>query len=474
MKKFLLFVFLGIFMSQLFAADLVLINVKSEAEKKALFTQKELIIHYATDKFVIATAPANYTGDITLLDHNCWSSEKQYSIVWFHKGEKGNYKNSIQGLANILSESDHYLVLKSSLNISIPPPADGNIVKINNSKLTIPTTKFNYSKSLLDLDPDIVEMIGNVDTVLYLQNLQHLQDYGTRNAYSPQGVEAQNWIKQQYEDMGYEVSLFDFTMPNGPASDDVIAKKTGTKYPNEYVILGGHYDSYSYSGNAPGADDDGTGSCGVLEAARVMAGYDFDRTILFCAWSGEEYGLYGSEAYASWAENQGMNILGYFNIDMCGYRNPGDPIHTDMIAPSSAQPLIDFYNTVCALYLPDFLVEPGSLSGGDSDHTSFNNHGYMGIFPFEDSQHYSPYIHTSGDVIGTSVNSLEMCMLFTQAMVANVATMANLLAPPQNLVGISGDNHVQLSWDPMLDIDHYNVYKDNNLVASPVDPNYPG
>ena len=139
-------------------------------------------------------------------------------------------------------------------------------------------------------------MIGNVDTVLYLQNLQHLQDFGTRNAYSSQGVEAQNWIKKQYEDMGYEVSLFDFTMPNGPASDDVIAKKTGTKYPNEYVILGGHYDQYSYSGNAPGADDDGTGSCGVLEAARVMAGFDTDRTVLFCAWSGEEYGLYGSEA----------------------------------------------------------------------------------------------------------------------------------------------------------------------------------
>ena len=65
MKKFLLFVFLCIFMSQLFADDLVLINVKSEAEKKALFTQKKLIIHYATDNFVIATAPAGYTGDLT-------------------------------------------------------------------------------------------------------------------------------------------------------------------------------------------------------------------------------------------------------------------------------------------------------------------------------------------------------------------------------------------------------------------------
>jgi len=53
--------------------------------------------------------------------------------------------------------------------------------------------------------------------------------------------------------------LFDFTMPSGPASDNVIATKVGTLYPEEYVIIGGHYDSYSYSGNAPGADDDATG-----------------------------------------------------------------------------------------------------------------------------------------------------------------------------------------------------------------------
>ena len=63
-----------------------------------------------------------------------------------------------------------------------------------------------------------------------------------------------------------------------------------------------------------------------MEVARVMADWESDRTILFCAWSGEEYGLYGSEAYAQWCQDEGINILGYFNIDMCGYLNPGDPI----------------------------------------------------------------------------------------------------------------------------------------------------
>jgi leucyl aminopeptidase len=336
----------------------------------------------------------------------------------------------------------------------------------------LPESKFTYTKGSVLNDPEIEAMMNAVDAAMYQTNLQNLQDYGTRNAYTSQSVLAQNWIKAQFESFGYPVELFDFSMPSGPASDDVIATKTGSKYPDEYVIIGGHYDSYSYSGNAPGADDDATGVCGVMEVARVMANWDSDRTILFCAWSGEEYGLYGSEAYATWCENQGLNILGYFNIDMCGYLAPGDPIHTDIIAPSGAQPLAAFYTDVCSMYLPDFIVGPGSLSGGDSDHTSFNNHGYMGIFPFEDSQNYSPYIHTSNDVIGTSVNSIEQAVTFTKAMVASVATMANWLSPPSNLMAIPGDEIIELNWDTLLEIDTYNIYKDGLLIGSTTEPAY--
>jgi hypothetical protein len=211
-----------------------------------------------------------------------------------------------------------------------------------------------------------------------------------------------------------------------------------------------------------------------MEVARVMADFETDRTVIFCAWSGEEYGLYGSEAWADWAADEGLNILGYFNIDMCGYRHPGDEIHTDMIAPASAQPLIDFYTENCALYLPDFIIESGMLSGGDSDHTSFNNAGYMGIFPFEDSQNYSPYIHSANDIVGLSLNSAEMASYFIKAMVANVASMANLLAGPTNLVAIPGDGTIELMWDEVAGIDNYNIYKngDPTPIASPDLPYY--
>jgi leucyl aminopeptidase len=472
MKKALLLLIAGILFNMAFADKLVLVNYQGLDELKSHFTNKQLQIHYTCDEFIIATVPDQYSGNFTLLDQSPWEENHRYYLSWFHKGVKDQYPAEVQEIADILVETPDFLFIKSSTDQIIHPPVDGRVVHIQNKEIKLPETRFQYTKGSLVLDPIIEEMMENVDTNIFLNNLQHLQDYGTRNAYTPESIEAQNWIKEQYENMGYEVSLFDFNMPSGPASDNVIAQKTGTKYPDEYVVIGGHYDTYSYSGDAPGADDDGTGTCGVLEVARVMAEHDFDRTILFCAWSGEEYGLYGSEAYASWAASEGMNILGYFNIDMCGYRHPGDEIHTDMIAPAFAQPLVEFYTDVCALYLPDFIIDAGNLTGGDSDHTSFNENGYMGIFPFEDSQNYSPYIHTSNDVIGLSVNSLEMCLMFTQAMVANVATMANWLAPPQNLVGIGGDEQVELSWDPLLDIDYYNIYKNNDPtpIANTTEP----
>ncbi|MCF8403925.1 MAG: M28 family peptidase [Bacteroidales bacterium] len=453
----------------LMAESLVLINYKNTTELNQLYQNPNFIIHYSADEFVIVSAFHFLKGDYVTLDPNAWTGNSAYYIVWFYKGLETAYVQSAESENNVLLKKKDFIIIKTTDSKKIAPPIQGCIAKIDKSAIKKPDQKFNSVKSTMVTDPDIVSMINAVDTNIYLTNLQHLQDYGTRNAYTAQSVQAQNWLKSKFESYGYATELFDFTMPSGPASDNVLATKPGTKYPNEYVVIGGHYDSYSYSGNAPGADDDGTGTCGVLEAARVMASYDFDRTIIFCCWSGEEYGLYGSGAWASWAQGQNMDILGYFNIDMCGYRYPGDPIHTDIIAPSSAQPLVDFYMDVCSLYLPDFIVEMGSLSGGDSDHTSFNNNGYMGIFPFEDSQHYSPYIHTSNDVIGTSVNSLEMAMTFTQAAIASVASMANYLAPPQNLAAISGDDFIELSWDPLVDVDHYNIYRDGILLDATTD-----
>ena len=83
---------------------------------------------------------------------------------------------------------------------------------------------------------------------------------------------------------------------------NVIAWIPGSGHPNRLIVIGGHYDSRTTNGldgvsPAPGANDSGSQTALVLEAARVMAGHVFDATVVFADWSGEEQGLHGSEAF---------------------------------------------------------------------------------------------------------------------------------------------------------------------------------
>lgn len=461
MKKFTITFLLLSLVASLFASELVMIEIKTNKDVQSLYSLENLTVNYLGNGFVLATVTGKTKQEFIIVDNDAWQPGENYFLVFAKKNKNMSYREEITGYAKVLYQTDDLLVIKVTDQklLEVIPPPDGSLTRIWNKEVKLPTASISFPQQKADPDPFIVARMAEVNVTTIQTNLQHLQDYGTRNAYTTQSVQAQNWIKQQFESYGLSTQLFDFTMPSGPASDNVIATKTGTLYPNEYVIIGGHYDSYTGSSSAPGADDNASGTCGVMEVARILAPYDFDRTIIFCAFSGEEYGLYGSAAYATWCDNQNLNILGYLNMDMVGYLRPGDPIHSDIIAPSSAQPLEDFYTSVVNLYLPAFTTAHGTLSGGDSDHTSFNNHGFMGIFPFEDSQYYSPYIHTSNDLIGNSVNSFEQVDIFTKAILATTVSLANMVNPPKNLVAIPGNGFLTLTWDVLQGVDGYNVYK---------------
>ncbi|MFH1120448.1 MAG: M28 family peptidase [Bacteroidota bacterium] len=425
-KTFLLFSALIIFIN-LFADELVLIPVKTNQEIRSLAGDGRLTINYLGNGFLLATKHGEIRNNYTVLDNQAWSKDHAYFLVYAEKQTNEAYRLEIAGNAEVIFQNNDLLFIKAGIQQleKVQPPVNGSMVRVWNRAAVLPDNSVQLSFNR-EADPFIEARMAEVNTTLMQTNIQHLQDYGTRNAYTTQSVQAQSWIMDQFISYGMSTSLFDFTMPNGSASDNVIAVKTGSLYPYDYVVIGGHYDSYSGSSIAPGADDNASGTCGVLEVARILGPFTFDRTIIFCAFSGEEYGLYGSEAYAAWCESQDMHILGYMNMDMIGYLKPGDPVHTDMIAPASAQSLVDFYTNVVNLYLPEFTVSTGTLVGGDSDHTSFNNHGFKGIFPFEDSQDYSPYIHSTNDIIGPSVNNFEQVGVFTKAMVAATISLANM------------------------------------------------
>ena len=110
----------------------------------------------------------------------------------------------------------------------------------------------------------------------------------------------------------------------------VIARRTGSLYPDEWVIVGGHYDSRQQNINdpsqSPGAEDNASGCAGVVEAARVFSQFPPQRTMIFVCFAGEEQGLYGGNAYAQALQTSGdlAKVDLAVIMDMIGYSGDAD------------------------------------------------------------------------------------------------------------------------------------------------------
>ena len=104
---------------------------------------------------------------------------------------------------------------------------------------------------------------------------------------------------------------------------NAVAIQRGTERPNEVVIVQGHIDSRAsdaldWQSDAPGANDDGSGTVLVIEAARMLSQRQYPSTIIYALLSGEEQGLYGGQLMAEWVEAQGFTVKAVLNNDIVG------------------------------------------------------------------------------------------------------------------------------------------------------------
>lgn len=469
MKHLILIVLFLSFAIGLWAQTLIKVDLVGNEGLLACFKHPEMRVHYYNERFLLATAKGNVDIPHQIVCEKTDPTKKQYFILWTK-----NKTQSIPAGAEVLfSEADFHIVSLGIEKNIFPFTSDAvSCIHLNKSAKLPADRKF---ENITEANPEIETMVTQVNSTNVWNSIQHLQDYGTRLFSSSQAIQAQNWLKSQFESLGLTVSLQDF--PYSPeSSDNVVAIQPGAVFPDQFIVVGGHYDSYVFSGSSmPGADDNASGTAGVLEIARVLSQYQFNKSIVYCAFSAEEIGLVGSEAWVEWAVEQNMNIEAYLNLDMIGYLNPGDNIHTDIIAPSSADPLVEFYKQIVQTYVSGFEAFDGTLSGGDSDHTSFNNAGIMGIFPFEDSDDYSPYIHSANDLLETSVNSQLQLEKFTQAGVAFVAELADVfngMFPPTALQIDNTENANILTWlkPEQEGLTAYNVYRNGVVYHSVQNP----
>jgi hypothetical protein len=271
-------------------------------------------------------------------------------------------------------------------------------------------------------DPAIVTALADITQPPLETQVQHLEDYGTRHSEYSAGNQASIWIRDQFLSFGYsDVTFHDYNSWN----DNVVCVKPGAVFPDEVVVIGAHYDTIAYPASvAPGADDNASGTVAVLEAARVLKDVEFERTLIFIAFSGEEEGLVGADAWSADAAAADMNIIGMLNLDMICYLAGGDTEDLDIITNSASQPFADLAYATIADYVPDLTAVEGYLTGGSSDHAAFWGNGYRAIFFFEDSGNYSPYLHTANDLIGISANNFPFMLKNVRAATATVAELA--------------------------------------------------
>lgn len=155
-------------------------------------------------------------------------------------------------------------------------------------------------------------------------DVQSLVDFGTRHSLSETNVRAAEWLAERFRDAGCdEVTLHDFSL--GPRTrHNVVATIRGTDRPDEFVLVGAHYDSRNAQiadvrGLAPGANDNASGTAALLELARSLAVDPPARSVRLVAFSGEEQGLIGSRAFAKTCQDENLSIILMINLDMIGH-----------------------------------------------------------------------------------------------------------------------------------------------------------
>ncbi len=188
-------------------------------------------------------------------------------------------------------------------------------------------------------DP-IDQMVGEVSAQRIEANIRKLVSFGTRNSLS--GTEsttrgigaARRWILEEMKRCGAErlqVAFDEHLVESGPRVPrptrivNVVATLPGTQAESRerMYVVSGHYDSMPSSPvdgerDAPGANDDASGTAVSMELACVMSKYSFDATLVFMAVAGEEQGLLGSAGYAKAARARGADIAGMFTNDIVG------------------------------------------------------------------------------------------------------------------------------------------------------------
>jgi hypothetical protein len=274
----------------------------------------------------------------------------------------------------------------ATIEILIPITESEVIVTVNSG---VTTRSFNIS-----VQPPVEALVSGKSYYSHEETMA--RTFNNRNVGSPQMRRAADYYRSFFNQLGYESEIREYQKQDGFRTYNVlyvVAYKCGVEYPDEWIIIGGHYDIVQKS--IEGAYDNTGGACAVVELAEGLANLKTARTIVFGLWDGEEKGRWGSNLFAQDLPAE-VDVKAYLNFDMVGLNWPLPYDLMILTGPGENDDVeeVPELNNISKAAVFKYLGYPGTgidiheSSGGGSDHLSFQRVGVQTYFFYGNA----PYI----------------------------------------------------------------------------------
>ena len=380
-------------------------------------------------------------------------------------------------------------------------------------------------------NPAVETIVKDISAQHIKATVEKLASFGTRHTLSDtvsptRGIgAARRWIKSEFDRSAQqsggrmEVQFHETVVPPSPRVPyptnvvNVVAllypDPTHHRMPDRVLVIGGHYDSRASNpldslSDAPGANDDASGTALVMELARVFSRHRFDATIAFIAYAGEEQGLLGATAWAEMAKQRGWNVEAVFNNDIVGNSKAGDgsvergyvrlfsmalsPVDTGIVLrmrnawglenDGPSRSLARYIKEMGERYNPGFGVKMvyrlDRFSRG-GDHRPFHERGYAAVRFSEVKENYD---HQHQDVRKEGEKQFgdmpqfmdfEYCANIARINAAALAMLALAPAPPKGVGLVDELSYVStLRWNKNMEPDVAGYYVRYRETNSPV------
>ena len=316
-------------------------------------------------------------------------------------------------------------------------------------------------------NPAIEKIVAEVSQERIAATMKHLESFGSRHVLSDQSSSthgigaAQRWIVDQLKSYSprLEVHVDSFGVKRtarileDAELTNIIAVLPGKIDKDRYVVISAHYDSLTIvrkpgmtAGDlnstdwaasaatpvAPGVVDDASGVAAVMELARILSQCEFDKSIMFIAFSGEEMGLVGSKDYAQKARKKKLNIEAVLNNDIIGSDISGNGHSANHVLnifsadpnDSSSRALARYFKETAERYVPEMkaeLVFRADRFARNGDQASFQEQGFCAVRVTTPAEFFAHQHSTLDTFANASVPYTTLAVRMNAAVLSSLA-----------------------------------------------------